>query len=152
MMLVAFTTPAQFSAQTTRPAYFEYCEGVDLCPISTVVSFAQAQLENVLAECRYVDWDGHGAAAVSPDAYQAAKRFIGTLPPGIPQPALSADPDGCVTFEWRSLPRKLALVSVHPDFQLDFAAIFGTSRVYGSEPFFDQLPDGIENLVRRIYA
>jgi hypothetical protein len=109
-------------------------------------------LATVFAECRFHDWDGHGAAAVSPDAYYAAERFIGTLPAGFPQPSLSADPDGCVTFEWRSSPRKLALVSVHPDFQLDFAAIFGTSRVYGSEPFFDQLPYGIEDLVRRVYA
>lgn len=151
-MPVAFTTPAQFPPQITRPAYSEYCDGQGLFPYLPIVSFTQAQLENVFLACRFKDWDGYGAEAISLDAYQAAKRFVGTLPAGIPQPSLSADPDGCVTFEWRSAPRKLALVSVRPDFQLDFAAIFGTARVYGSEPFFDQFPDEIENLVRRVFA
>ena len=150
---MAFTTPAQLPPDTYRSPYCLYNNGFGgpLYP-PTIVSFSQAELDNIFVECHREDWDGHGAAAVSPEAYQVARQFIGTLPPGIPQPALSADPDGCVTFEWRSSPLKLAMVSVHPDFRLDFARVFGTSRVYGSEPFFDQLPEGIENLVRRVYA
>ena len=103
------------------------------------------ELNDLMLECRVAGWDGHGAAAVDLYAYTAAKRFIESLPAGFPLPSLSADPDGCVTFEWWKSPRRVLLVSVHPNFQLDYAALLGAAKHYGSEPFFGgQLPDSVE--------
>ena len=110
-----------------------------------------ADLDNVMLDCHKPGWDGYGAEAISLEAYWLAQRFIHRLPAGIPRPALSADPDGCVTFEWQVSPRRLLLVSVHPDYRIDYAALFGSAKNYGTEPFFDRLPTGLFDLIRRVY-
>jgi hypothetical protein len=108
------------------------------------------ELGQLFAECQASGWDGHGAAAVNHQAYVAAWRFIQSLPYGFPDPTLAADPEGCVTFEWYVSPRKLVLVSVHPDYRIDYATMIGDARSHGTEPFFNVLPDKVVELVRRI--
>ena len=88
---------------------------------------------------------------MSEEAYTAAQRFILSLPPGMRTPELSPDPDGCVMFEWHAAPNRTLAVSVRPDFRVDFAALLGTARIHGSEPFFSELPQSVRDLVRRIH-
>lgn len=103
-----------------------------------------------MVECREENWDGQGASAVDAQSYLAARRFIQSLPHGIPDPTLSADRDGCVTFEWYVSPHKLALISVHPNYRLDYATCVGTARTYGTEPFFGVLPNAVVEMVQRL--
>lgn len=103
-----------------------------------------------MIDCHQPGWDGYGAEAVSIDAYRSAERFIRSLPAGIEPPQVSADPDGCVTFEWRKSPRRTLLVSVRPGYALDYAALIGTAKAHGSEPFFDELPESLKALIRRV--
>jgi hypothetical protein len=110
-----------------------------------------SELDNLMMDCCQPDWDGHGAKAVSPEAYRIAQSLIRSLPVGFHRPLLSADPDGCVTFKWRTLPRRIVMVSVHPDYRIDFAALFGNETHDGTKPFFDKLPEVICDLVRRVY-
>lgn len=111
------------------------------------------ELADLILECGKPGWDGYGAEAVGMRAYEAAKRFIESLPSGFPAPSLSADTDGCVTFEWRVSSRRVLLVSVHPEFRVDYAAIFGPAKQYGSEPFLgEQLPEAVQTLVQRVFA
>lgn len=138
--------------ETYRTDYYLCESGISSLPQPSIAIFLQSELNNVVVECHNENWDGHGAAPVSAEAYEAAQRFISTLQPGIPQPSISADPDGCITFEWSTSSRNVLLVSVHPDYRLDFAAKFGTSQIYGSAPFFDQLSDSVEDLVRSVFA
>ena len=135
----------------------------EICPISSPADFEVrvnyppttsplcADLDNLMLKCHEPDWDGGGAEAITPEAYGIAQQFVRSLPTGIPQPTLSADPDGCVTFEWQISPRRLVLVSVHPGYRIDYAAIFGSAKSCGSEPFFDTFPTGLSDLVRRVY-
>lgn len=103
-----------------------------------------------MLECQHAGWDGYGAEAVSVDAYRSAERFIRSLPAGVEPPQISADPTGCVTFEWRRSPRRTLLVSVRPGFGLDYAALIGTAKAHGSEPFFDEVPETLIMLIRRV--
>lgn len=121
-------------------------------PVSSLAATLRVELENVAFDCAHPGWDGYGAEAVSVDAYQAAERFIRALPLGIPQPELSADPDGWVTFEWRKSSRRTLLVSVRPGYALDYAALIGTAKTHGSEPFFGELPEMLKTLIRRVIA
>jgi hypothetical protein len=84
------------------------------------------------------------------DAYRAAERFVRSLPPGVETPQVSADPEGCVTFEWRKSARRTLLVSLGPCFTLDYAALIGPSKAHGAEPFFDELPEVVTILIRRV--
>jgi hypothetical protein len=121
-------------------------------PASAVAGTLGADLDSLMVACCLEDWDGHGASPVTAESYQAACRFIHSLPMGIPMPELSADPDGCVTFEWRQSARRVLLVSVNGQFRVDYAALFGTAKTYGSEPFFNELPETLTTLVRRVFA
>jgi hypothetical protein len=118
---------------------------------SDLVTRALADLDDLMLECHLPGWDGYGAHAVSVYAYDTAKLFIESLPSDFPAPTISADTDGCVTFEWRRSARRILLVSVHPNFRIDYAALFGTSKHYGSEPFFGQLPKAVRVLVRQVF-
>ncbi len=128
-----------------------YAEVASATPGSDSLATLQADLEEVMLDCHHPGWDGYDARAVSVEAYQLAQRFVRALPAGIQRPSISADPDGCVTFEWQVSPRRLVLVSVHPDYRIDYAALFGSAKSHGTEPFFDKFPTGLRDLVRRVY-
>jgi hypothetical protein len=55
-------------------------------------------------------------------------------------------------MEWYRSPRRTLSVSVAPGDDLHYAALFGPSRVYGTEAFFGEIPEGILNLIRRVYG
>ena len=120
-------------------------------PGSDATAQLYSELDSLMIDYHQPGWDGYGAEAISPDAYRIAQRFIRSLPAGIPRPSLSADPDGCVTFSWRVSPRRLVLASVHPDYRIDYAALFGSAQNYGTEPFFDKFPTTLCDIVRRVY-
>ena len=141
-------TPAREYRGVALPAYAEVAAA---SPGSSAVTQLCADLDNVMLDCHQAGWDGYGAEAVSLEAYQLAKRFVHSLPAGMPRPLLSADPDGCVTFEWRVSPRRLVLVSVHPDYRIDYAALFGSAESHNTEPFFDKFPARLRDLVRGVY-
>ena len=110
-----------------------------------------AQLQTVWEECRQPNWDGHDAHPVSSDTLTNAYRLIESLPAGFRLPTIGAEPDGQLTLEWYRDPMRTLSVSVSPDGQLHFAAILGSSKVYGTEPFFDELPTLIRDLVYRVF-
>ncbi len=155
--MLALTAFAGFAPAATP--YLRNCDTrSDYAEVSTALSASSppmlllAELNNLMLDCHVAGWDGYGAKAVSVHAYAAAKQFIESLPAGFPTPSLSADPDGCVTFEWRKSARRVALVSVHPNFHVDYAAIFGAAKQYGSEPFFGELPESVRILAHRVFA
>lgn len=129
-----------------------YAEVASAFPGLDSLSQLSAELDNLIMECHEPGWDGYGAEPISIEAYGLARKFIESFPAGIPTPSLSADPDGCVTFQWGISPRRLVLVSVHPEYRLDYAALIGTAKSYGSEPFFDTLPNSIRDIISRVYA
>lgn len=143
-------TPLEYPCYSSISA--QYADVEVSYPASVRDATLRAELESLMLDCCRSGWDGYGAEAVSTDAYRAAERFIRSLPVGIPQPELSADPDGCVTFEWRKSPRRTLLVSVRPGYALDYAALIGTAKAHGSEPFFGELPETLKTLIRRIVA
>lgn len=151
-MPVALEAPPQLPRHSYRPAYYEQISVCDNVATFGVVSYLEAELGNVFAECHVAGWDGYGAAPISTESFQVAQRFVSSLPAGIPQPSISADPDGCFTFRWSSGASKLLLVSVAPNFQVDFAAAFGESKIYGSEIFFDQFPSQLKTLLLRVFG
>ncbi len=129
-----------------------FAEVAHAYPVSALAASLRVELESLIFDCAQPGWDGYGAEAVGRDAYQAAMRFIGCLPPGTPAPEIGADPDGCISFEWRKSPRRTLLVSVRPSYALDYAALIGMEKAHGSAPFFGELPDAVQMLIRRVMA
>lgn len=108
------------------------------------------ELLSVFRECQTANWDGYGAAPVTPDTYLNTLRFLLALPWGTPPPAIGAEPDGHLTLEWYRTPRRTLSVSISPDGEIHFAALLGPRRQYGTELFVNEVPEIILALVDTI--
>jgi hypothetical protein len=112
---------------------------------------ALAQLAAIAAESNRLDWDGHGALPVSPDALLMARRVILALPPDLDAPLIAAHPDGEVAMTWAGRRGTDFSLSIGPSGQMSYAAVFGPSVVsYGSDSFGDDLPASILDHLRRL--
>ncbi len=103
-------------------------------------------------ECRQPDWDGHNALPVSQDALRNMYTFLEALPLGFPRPSIGADPHGYLSVEWYRSPRRVLSVGVSEDGLLHYAALLGSSKTWGTETYFSEVPESILNLVRRVYS
>ena len=96
-------------------------------------------LDELYEECRKPDWDSHGAAPVGNVAIDKAKYFVSALySQRLDYPEFGAEPDGCVTLEWRRGYHQWLSVSVGPAPRLDFAWMDGSDRGGGSVIFDEQ--------------
>lgn len=115
-------------------------------------STLREELASVWEECREPNWDGYDALAVTQDVLRNTYVFLESMPLGFPRPSIGAEPDGDLTLEWHRSARRTLSVSVNAFGELQYSALFGPSRVYGTEAFFGDVPDTILNLIRRVYA
>ena len=109
------------------------------------------ELADVWKDCHAHGWDGYGSAAVSWEVYKQAERLLYALPLGIPTPSVGAEPDGHITLEWYRGPRCTLSVSVSPDGVLHYAALIGSAKAMGSEPFLGEVPKRILQLICDVY-
>ena len=116
------------------------------------VKAATEELRGVAEECSSIGWDGHEAAAIEQETIRQAERFLNALPLGMIAPSVGAEPDGHITFEWYQSPRRILSVSISPEGDLHYAALFGHSKTYGTERFFGEIPSDILKLARRIIS
>lgn len=107
-------------------------------------------LEALAAECADSNWDGHGAIGVARETIERAKRVLWALPLGASRPGIGAEPDGQVTFEWYAAPKRTLSMSIAADGSLHYAALFGSSRQFGTETFAGHIPRTILDLVQRV--
>jgi len=107
------------------------------------------ELAEVYEECRHADWDGHGAHPVDQSTLAATYQLIESLRPGFPRPSIGADPDGQMTLEWRSSPRRILSVSIDSaEGFLHYAGIFGPDRRRGKLAYFGgEVPPALVQLV-----
>ena len=78
--------------------------------------------------------------------------MVSTLPCGCPLPSVGVEPDGHLTLEWYRNPRSTLSVSVSPESDLYYAALFETSDVRARERFVGDLPAIVVTLIERVFA
>ena len=111
-----------------------------------------SELLQTVRECREPNWDGYGAEPVFDITYHLAQQFLKALPLGTPAPSIGAEPDGHLTVEWYRSPRRTLSVSISPEGDLHYAALIGTAKAFGTEPFFGEAPRAIVDLIHRVMA
>jgi hypothetical protein len=109
-------------------------------------------LHALAEECKFPDWDGHGAAPVSEESCRAAFRFLEALPSGVAVPSVGIEPDGEMTLEWHHSARRTLSISFSKKGEIHFAALLGARKIYGTEPFGGDVPKGISNLAAQVMA
>lgn len=107
-------------------------------------------LNQVYEDCLEPNWDGYSAMPVSEATYQLAYQFLEALPLGAPLPSCGAEPDGQLTLEWHRSPRWTLSISMSPEGDLHYAALLGTRKAYGTEPFFGDAPKTIMDLIQQV--
>lgn len=85
-------------------------------------------LNEAASEALEPDWDGNDAEPVNPGAFLKAEHFIRALPDYLPDPEISIDPDGDVSFEWIPSKTKYFTVTTNNTDRLAYAWIDGTDR------------------------
>ena len=115
-------------------------------------SVLRGDLPAVWEECNMPNWDGYDALPVEESTFRNACRFLEFLPFGLPKPSVGAEPDGHITFEWYQSVRRLLSVSISPDAKLHYAALLGLKRAYGTEVYYQEVPEVILNLIRQVDA
>lgn len=108
-------------------------------------------LDALADECAEANWDGYGAVAVSPETIAQAKRILRSLPIGTARPSIAAEPDGQITLEWHSSPKRTLSLSIDEDGSIHYAALFGLARQFGTEAFVGEFPRTVLSLVHRVH-
>ena len=109
-------------------------------------------LLKVCKECSCAGWDGYGAVAVTPDAYEEAKKIIDLLPSSIQMPEIVPEPTGEIGFEWRRGQGRIFIISVNGSHRISYAGIFDGNESHGSEYYEETLPSVVIEHVRRLYS
>ena len=112
-------------------------------------------LENLLKakeEHSADNWDGYNAKAISNESYNNAFNFALSLPSNVPIPEVYVDTDGEVTFEWYKGRRQVFSISLGSNNELAYAGLYGASKTYGVEPFYDDMPERLLDNINRLYS
>ena len=110
------------------------------------------ELERVTETRLAPNWDAYQAEPVSDKTYGYAHHFLMALPFGMPPPAVGAEPDGHLTFEWYRTPHRTLSVSVSPEGELHYAVLIGRRKFHGTEPFDYDIPETLLTWIREVYA
>lgn len=111
---------------------------------------ALSQLTQATAEADRENCSGKEAVPVTAATVAVADQFLNALPQGLPAPTCATEPDGQIVFEWYHSTRRLLSVSVSSRRELHYASLFGSSKAYGTEPFFDTIPETILSLIAKV--
>jgi hypothetical protein len=117
----------------------------------TPISFSwreslQDELTGITRSCSDAGWDGYDAEPVLVEAETAGRRLIEALPEFIAVPNVVPEPSGRIALEWCAEGQKRFLLSISGT-TLRYAGIFGGSKEYGEERFFDVLPPKIHGIL-----
>jgi len=110
------------------------------------------ELYKIVEQCNTANWDGYGAAPVARETFMHAYNFMEALPLGTTAPSVGAEPDGHLTLECYRSPRRTLSVSISPEGELHYAALLGHRKIYGTEPFWGEVPDIIMNIIRQVWS
>lgn len=111
---------------------------------------AYNELFSVWNECKISNWDGYQAFPVKEETLFNTYSFIEALPLGTSLPSIGVEPDGHLTLEWYQHPRWTLSISISPECNLYYAALFGESVERGSEVFAGIVPRTILDLIQRV--
>lgn len=98
-------------------------------------------LREVFEEAFEDNWNGEESKAVTMETYEVAQEFLNYLPDTIPEPEVSAEPDGEISFDWYGGNGSEVSISINETGKASFAAILGKRRYHGTDYFNCTIPE-----------
>ena len=97
---------------------------------------ARRAMAQIATECSVTNWDGYGAAPISPAAVRHAQDLLDVLPADVSEPQVVPDPDGDISLSWDSGVDHVFTISVSAAGTISYAGILGKGvQRHGQEPF-----------------
>ena len=109
------------------------------------------ELKALCTDAERPNWDGYGARAISAESVKHARALINALPPSMPFPKPSVDPEGLVSLEWYVGPSRSFLLTVGDHGELWYAGLYGEDRNRGLGHFAGSIPSAVVEGIRRVY-
>lgn len=91
-------------------------------------------------------------APVVKGADRQARVFLSCIPAGLPRPDILVHPDGEIALEWYEGQRQVFTISIGSNDVLNYAGLFGESKVYGREVFLGKFPELFVRHIGRVYG
>ncbi len=110
-----------------------------------------AELDQVYQDAQEEGWDGYKALPADISAYFLAREFLSLLSSKIPNPEISIDSDGDVSFEWYITPTKHLILNIGGNKFIDYVGIVGNNCQKGREQFVQDIPEIINGLFKRVF-
>jgi hypothetical protein len=108
-------------------------------------------VEAVVNETREVGWDGGDAAPVREETIAKVWALLAALPPQVPMPEISAEPDGDVALDWIMDRERQVSVSVRHNGESHFSGLFGGGRkVHGADVFSCAVPPMVLSAIKQV--
>ena len=107
-------------------------------------------LEALVGQASTPNWDGYGAQPVRSGAIEEAARVLEILPPEIPAPEPSVEPDGSVGLEWHARRCWTYVLTLSGRGEIEYAGLFGENETHGKERFRDIFPPLVYEHLRRL--
>ena len=101
------------------------------------------EIQSILKECNYANWDGYGGEPISKESCMYAINFFSLLPERFPKPDLVPEPSGLLGMEWEKEDSKISLML---SFNKNKRASFGfinrstNEEYFGSWPYNENIP------------
>jgi len=112
---------------------------------------ASDALLDLVNETREIGWDGGDAAPVREETIAKVWALLAALPPQVPMPEISAEPDGDVALDWVVDRERQVSVSVRHNGELHFAGLFGGGRkVHGADIFCGAMPPMVLSAIKQL--
>lgn len=144
------TLPSQRWEHSNVTYYFD--NKLDLGGTIDWTDCALESLNEVYEECLEPNWDGYGAAAISPEAYFEASKLLRIIPTSFPMPEILPEPEGEIGLEWYKRENHVFVVSVAGNNIITYAGLFGeNNEIHGTEYFGDSIPKVIIDSVERLF-
>jgi len=127
------------SAEPTKRYIIKYCPANEKSIRSNTLA---KELDDIYRECSKANWDGYGAKRVPRNLRRTVESFLNALPAEIPDPEISADPDGEISLDWCYDKDKMFSISIGRR-EMSYAFIDGDRRSRGIEIFKTDIPKSI---------
>ena len=109
------------------------------------------ELAEVRKECSQPNWDGYDALPLKTASFANAIRLLNSMPLGTKAPSVGAIPNGHVSLEWHHSRRRSLTITLDEKGDLHYAALLDPGKTLGTEPFFDEVPQIILDLISRVF-
>jgi hypothetical protein len=111
-----------------------------------------AQFEDTINAALNDNWDGEGAKAVREEAIVEALALLALLSPTIPEPEITVDTDGGISFDWQRSRTQMYALSVTGQGVIYYAGIIGSDHTHGHTILGESLPIAVRAHLRRLFT